>query len=373
MPGGMRRYRAAPDPRTILPRLLAVAVLLGVLDVGLAHGLFADRDTRSAPRARAAAAVPPARPAAPLLPPRSLKPPAAGLWTFRGNASRSLTGVGPVPRRPRIAWRYPARGGLCSRSTDETGTSTWCGVGWTGQPNVIPRRSGRLEVRIGAYDRRYHFLDGATGRPVRAVAADRRPREGLGDLRPRRLPALLRGLPRQPAPRRRARPRASDRPLGARQPRGRQGRVERRLGRRAARRAGPPARRGRELLVLRHPAQPLVRSRPQGPRPAARRRARAELGRGASWLPGATGPSRSSRPSRTTAGSRTSRTRRVSSRAGTSARRSGAARRRGASSASGWATTRMRASSSTRRASSTSRASSSGTPSGRGRSASSSS
>ena len=169
MPGGMRRYRAAPDPRTILPRLLAVAVLLGVLDVGLAHGLFADRDTRSAPRARAAAAVPPARPAAPLLPPRSLRPPAAGLWTFRGNASRSLTGVGPVPRRPRIAWRYPARGGLCSRSTDETGTSTWCGVGWTGQPNVIPRRSGRLEVRIGAYDRRYHFLDGATGRPVRAA------------------------------------------------------------------------------------------------------------------------------------------------------------------------------------------------------------
>ena len=103
-----------------------------------------------------------------IVPARKARVPKAGLWTFRGNARRNLTGVGPVPRRsPRIVWRYPRTGGMCSRSTDETGTSTWCGIGWTGQPNVIPRPNGRLELRFGAYDRRYHFLDAASGREVR--------------------------------------------------------------------------------------------------------------------------------------------------------------------------------------------------------------
>ena len=58
-------------------------------------------------------------------------------------------------------------GGLCSRSTDETGTSTWCGVGWTGQPNVIPKRNGTTELRFGAFDRAYHFLDAGTGLRLR--------------------------------------------------------------------------------------------------------------------------------------------------------------------------------------------------------------
>jgi outer membrane protein assembly factor BamB len=92
-----------------------------------------------------------------------------GLTTFRGNLARTYYGEGPVPRRtPRVRWRYPRRGGMCSSSADETGIHAWCGVGWTGQPNVIPRTDGRVEVRFGAYDRAYHFLDGATGRPVRS-------------------------------------------------------------------------------------------------------------------------------------------------------------------------------------------------------------
>jgi PQQ-like domain len=93
----------------------------------------------------------------------------AGLWTFRGNLRRAFYGVGPVPRRhPRILWRYPRTGNMCAISRDETGAQTWCGVGWTGQPNVIPRTGGRVEVRVGAFDRAYHFVDGATGRRVRA-------------------------------------------------------------------------------------------------------------------------------------------------------------------------------------------------------------
>ena len=79
-----------------------------------------------------------------------------------------LYGVGPVPRNdPRIVWRYPRAGNMCAPSRDETGVQTWCGIGWTGQPNVITRPGGRVEVRVGAFDRAYHFVDGASGRRVR--------------------------------------------------------------------------------------------------------------------------------------------------------------------------------------------------------------
>ena len=90
-----------------------------------------------------------------------------GLTTFRGSLTRSYYGEGPVPRRPRILWRYPRRGGMCAQSTDESGTKTWCGVGWTGQPNVIPHEDGLLELRFGAYDTNYHFLNARTGRQIR--------------------------------------------------------------------------------------------------------------------------------------------------------------------------------------------------------------
>ncbi len=90
-----------------------------------------------------------------------------GLTTFRGNASRDYYGEGPVPMHPVVRWRYPSTGSLCSKSSDLDGKETWCGTGWTGQPNVIQRPNGHVEVREGAYDRNYHFLDGHTGAPVR--------------------------------------------------------------------------------------------------------------------------------------------------------------------------------------------------------------
>jgi outer membrane protein assembly factor BamB len=46
-------------------------------------------------------------------------------------------------------------------------TQTWCGTGWTGQPNVIQRKDGTIEIREGAYDGHYHFLNGKTGQPLR--------------------------------------------------------------------------------------------------------------------------------------------------------------------------------------------------------------
>ncbi|MEX0743492.1 MAG: hypothetical protein WD248_03945, partial [Actinomycetota bacterium] len=91
----------------------------------------------------------------------------AGMTTFRGNATRSWYGEGPVPEDPRIAWRYPETGSLCSESSDQHGVRLWCGTGWTGQPNVIVGDDGGIEVRINAYDGAYHFVDGLTGEPVR--------------------------------------------------------------------------------------------------------------------------------------------------------------------------------------------------------------
>ncbi len=90
-----------------------------------------------------------------------------GLVMFRGNATRDWYGTGPLPKHPQVMWRYPASGGLCSSSTDNFGKRVWCGTGWTGQPNVIQRPDGSVEVREGAYDDHYHFLNGLTGAQLR--------------------------------------------------------------------------------------------------------------------------------------------------------------------------------------------------------------
>jgi hypothetical protein len=91
----------------------------------------------------------------------------AGVTTFRGNAGRSYYGEGPVPLDPVIRWQHPGRTKLCSESIVGIDVSEWCGTGWTGQPNVIGLPGGGIEVREGAYDGRYHFVDGETGEAVR--------------------------------------------------------------------------------------------------------------------------------------------------------------------------------------------------------------
>jgi outer membrane protein assembly factor BamB len=95
----------------------------------------------------------------------------AGLTTFRGNAARSLSGEGPVPRAPTIQWIAPSDGTkMCAFSAeglDPTDTKEWCGTGWTGQPNVVSKPGAAAEIRVGTYDRNYHFWDATTGVPVR--------------------------------------------------------------------------------------------------------------------------------------------------------------------------------------------------------------
>jgi outer membrane protein assembly factor BamB len=89
-----------------------------------------------------------------------------GLTTFRGNATRTYHGEGPVPLDPVIGWRVPAER-MCSVSFVGIESDEWCGTGWTGQPNVVVGEDGTIEVREGAYDGMYHFLDGTTGLPLR--------------------------------------------------------------------------------------------------------------------------------------------------------------------------------------------------------------
>ncbi|MEA2685334.1 MAG: hypothetical protein QOE93_529, partial [Actinomycetota bacterium] len=89
---------------------------------------------------------------------------AEGLLTFRGNATRSFYGTGPLAPHPRVLWDYPDRK-MCSTSFIGSEPFEWCGSGWTGQPAVV-ERDGRTWVIFGAYDGAVHFLDGATGRPL---------------------------------------------------------------------------------------------------------------------------------------------------------------------------------------------------------------
>src|SRR5512132_3463607 len=90
-----------------------------------------------------------------------------GLTTFRGNATRTYYGQGPVPSDPSVQWVFPSDWTkMCAQSAEtQTGpTKEWCGTGWTGQPNVVPW-NGSMQVRIGAFDDAYHFLDAGTGQP----------------------------------------------------------------------------------------------------------------------------------------------------------------------------------------------------------------
>lgn len=159
--------------------MVVLALTLAGL-VGWRAGLFERAAGSGASPSPRASVSPPVAPSPSLSPspPTSPSPPPEpspqpintafeGLTTFRGNATRSYYGRGPVPQAPEVLWRYPASGGLCSTSSDQHGARLWCGTGWTGQPNVIVHEDGSVEVRIGAYDGAYHFLDGLTGEPVR--------------------------------------------------------------------------------------------------------------------------------------------------------------------------------------------------------------
>jgi len=86
-----------------------------------------------------------------------------GQLTFRGNPTRSYYGLGPVPKDPKIQWRYPPSGGMCGQSSVGGKAKGWCGTGWTGQPAVWLGEDDKTWVSFGAYDKNIHFLDASDG------------------------------------------------------------------------------------------------------------------------------------------------------------------------------------------------------------------
>ncbi len=92
----------------------------------------------------------------------------AGVLQFRGNPTHTYYGEGPLPDRPVVQWRFPkGNTPMCSISYVAGEAKRWCGTGWTGQPVVWERGDGTTEVIFGAFDRRVHFLNAATGRRTR--------------------------------------------------------------------------------------------------------------------------------------------------------------------------------------------------------------
>ncbi len=85
-----------------------------------------------------------------------------GYLTFRGNPTRSWYGEGPVPNNPQVLWSYPKNGSMCGKSSDGGNTQTWCGDGWTGNPNVF-ERDGKTWVSFGGYDYGLHWLNAENG------------------------------------------------------------------------------------------------------------------------------------------------------------------------------------------------------------------
>ena len=90
-----------------------------------------------------------------------------GLLTFRGNPTRTFYGTGPAIRTNATQlWDFPKNGDMCGTTSIKAGElETWCGNGWTGQPNVI-ERDGRTWVITGGYDHNIHFIDAATGERI---------------------------------------------------------------------------------------------------------------------------------------------------------------------------------------------------------------
>jgi outer membrane protein assembly factor BamB len=178
-PFGQPLPRRASGPAHLTPRhdrrrlvvLLVIALLLVAGAIGVQQLVLAGDDDPADPGAAPAdTTAPPAVEAPPTTPPPPQGPASGfaipGLLTFRGSATRSYYGEGPVPTDPKVLWSYPgASGGMCSDSTVGEETRQWCGSGWTGQPAVFDR-DGRTWVVFGAYDRKVHFVDYETGEDI---------------------------------------------------------------------------------------------------------------------------------------------------------------------------------------------------------------
>jgi eukaryotic-like serine/threonine-protein kinase len=90
--------------------------------------------------------------------------PIAGFTLFRGNPERNLSASGPVPRRPKLLWRFLTKtkveGEYEQRGSNTVTPATiWRGLGWTGQPVVL-----RDRLYFGSSDSYVYCLQAKTGK-----------------------------------------------------------------------------------------------------------------------------------------------------------------------------------------------------------------
>jgi len=156
--------RMTPDVRSFRPSPRSIGIAAGVVSA-LMVAAVGWALVRGGDDAGGTGAAPPA--SISVRTPKPANREVRGVTTFRGNATRSYYGRGPVPLDPVVRWQHPEVTKLCSESIVGVDVTEWCGTGWTGQPNVVEVPGGGVEVREGAYDGKYHFVDGDTGEPVR--------------------------------------------------------------------------------------------------------------------------------------------------------------------------------------------------------------
>jgi hypothetical protein len=85
-----------------------------------------------------------------------------GLTMFRGNGSRTYYGEGPLPKDPKVLWKFGPMSGISVVGKE---SKAWTGTGWTGQPAVF-ERDGKTWVVVGCYDWKIHFFDADTGKEL---------------------------------------------------------------------------------------------------------------------------------------------------------------------------------------------------------------
>ena len=111
-------------------------------------------------------------------------------------------------RTPKSCGRSRQRGGLCGKSSDKGDTSTWCGMGWTGQPSVWDQGGKTWVVRCVRLRRALgRRPDGRAFSPTSRQATSSR----VGHRRSRWVPPPVHGLARQLLPRHRDGSRPTDR------------------------------------------------------------------------------------------------------------------------------------------------------------------
>ncbi len=124
--------------------------------------------TGPAPQAAPAKAAvqPAAQPATEPVAEEPQGPPTDEMIMFRGNPERNQSGVGTVPRHPKLLWRFRTKtkneGPYEQRGDPKlTADHPWEGLGWTGQPCM---KGGR--VYFGSPDSYVYCLDAKSGKPI---------------------------------------------------------------------------------------------------------------------------------------------------------------------------------------------------------------